>query len=624
MSDLFGIWGTAYNNIFAVGESGTILHYEISSWSSVNSQTTNDLYNIWGYTGTDVFSVGESGTIAHFNGTSWNSIDSDTTSDLYDVWGTNGSDVFMVGESGTICHFDGSEISFMNRNTSKILRSVWGFSPTDVFAVGWSGTILRYLPPAINTISLDQGYQGDILNVIISGTNLSGVSEIKFGSGIAVNSFNAISSTKIMTNITIVGTALPGSRDISVTTPGGSFVLPNRFTVKSSLPSITSISPDVNRQGETFNITITGTNLNNVSEVRFGNDISVNSFTALSSNQITANITIVADAQTGTRNVSITTSAGSFTLPASFTVKPALPTIISINPDSGNRETTLNIIIDGTNLSTASEVLFGKNIIVNSFIVLSSNQISANISIPASSDVGFRDVSVTTLGGSFAFPNSFTIKPALPKIISISPDSGSQGATLNVTIFGTNLSGASEIRLGAGIAVNNFKIASPNLIETTITILTSANTGAKDVSVTTPGGNFIYPNGFIVKQGVPTISSISPEDGIQGKKLTVIISGSNLEEAIAVNFGAGTVVQSFTNLSPTQLSVNLLILEDAVTGVRDVGVTTLGGSSTLSNSFNIKEKSTATLFLALLWVGIAIVVALFIFILNLLKKKRSA
>jgi hypothetical protein len=75
-------------------------------------------------------------------------------------------------------------------------------------------------------------------------------------------------------------------------------------------------------------------------------------------------------------------------------------------------------------------------------------------------------------------------------------------------------------------------------------------------------------------------------------------------------------------LSPTQLSVSVIIDENAAKGVRDVSVTTPGGSSTLANGFNIKQKSTSTLFVALLWGVIALVVGIFILILNILRKRR--
>jgi hypothetical protein len=623
-SDFSSIWGVTSANVFAVGKSGTIAHYDGSSWSPMNSGNTDDLNSVWGAEGNAIFSAGDSGTILSYDGSEWRSMSSGTTGDLYGLWGADRANVFVVGESGTIAYYDGSKWSSRNRNTINKLSAVWGLSAGEVFAAGGSGTILRYLPPVIKSISSDRGNQGETLDITLTGENLSGASEVRLGAGIAVNSFTVVNSKQIAANITIVAGAETGARDVLVIAEGGTFTLPNSFTVEQALPTITLVSPEQDRQAATLKVTITGTNLSGAIEVRLGAGIAINSFTVISANQISADITISADAETGARNVSVATAGGSFTLPNSFTVKQALPTITSISTDQGNQETKLSVTIDGTNLSGASDLRFGAGIAVNSFTILSSNQIAVGISISAGAPEGARDVTVTTPGGGFTLPNSFTVKQALPEITSVTPNHGNQGAMLNVAISGTNFGGASELRLGTGIAVYSFTVLSSNRIEATITIVAGAPVGARDVTIATPGGSFALPNGFAVEPGLPTITSISPSEGSQGAALTVIISGSNLDGAASVTFGTGVNIQSFTNLSPTQLSVNVVIDAEAVTGVRDVSITTSGGSSTLGNSFNIKEKSNATLFLALLWVAIAIAVGLFIFILSRLRKNRGA
>ncbi|MBW1786259.1 MAG: hypothetical protein JRK53_06510, partial [Deltaproteobacteria bacterium] len=57
-----GIWGASSSNVFAVGELGTILHYNGSKWSVMSSGTTVTLKSVWGSSGTDVFAVGNFGT----------------------------------------------------------------------------------------------------------------------------------------------------------------------------------------------------------------------------------------------------------------------------------------------------------------------------------------------------------------------------------------------------------------------------------------------------------------------------------------------------------------------------------------------------------------------------------
>jgi|GEM_PF-1680333 len=86
-------------------------------------------------------------------------------------------------------------------------------------------------------------------------------------------------------------------------------------------PTIASVSPNRGNQGETLDLTITGTNLTAANVIGFGAGVTVDSFIVDSSTRITANITIDADATTGARDVSVTTSGGTGTLPGGFTVE---------------------------------------------------------------------------------------------------------------------------------------------------------------------------------------------------------------------------------------------------------------------------------------------------------------
>ena len=620
---LYGIWGISGKDIFAVGENGAVIHYDGTGWSQMNSGAAYNLYCVWGTAGDDIYAAGGSGAVLHYNGSTWRRMSSGTTRDLYGIRGVASGEIFIVGESGTIINYDGASFRPMNRDTIDDLRALWCGSAIDVFAAGGSGTILRYSPPIIESISHEQGDQGTSLNLIITGQNLSGAGEVRLGAGIAVNSIEVLSAGQIEAAITIVAGAATGPRDLTVTTPGGSFTLPGCFTVKQALPSISHISPDHEKQGFTLQLTITGSNLSGASELRLGKGIAVNNFSVLSASQIAASITIAANAEVGARDVTVSTPGGSFTLPDGFTVKQAPPVITSINSDQGNRETGITVTITGSNLDGASELSLGDGIAVNSYTVISSGQITADISIDAGAVIGPRDVTVTTPGGIFTFPNSFTVMPALPVITSVSPERGSQGATVTLDIRGRNLDGARSLRLGAGVAVSSYNVTSPERMTASITIIAGSPVGPRDVTVTTAGGSFTLPGAFTVDQGQPVITSISPAYGTVGEELSVVISGSNLDEAISVSFGAGVAVKSFTNLSPTQVSVNLIIDDVAVIGSRDVTVTTPGGSSVVGNGFSIREKSTATLFVALIWVVIAAAIVLLIFILKILRKNRS-
>ncbi|MEJ2187091.1 MAG: Ig-like domain-containing protein, partial [Gemmatimonadota bacterium] len=144
---LYAVWGTSPNDVFAVGQWKTILHYDGTAWSPMEVDTTKicwDFKGVWGAGGDDVFAVGRCGTIAHYDGTSWTDMSSPTGWNLEGVWGASSDDVYAAGWSGTLVHYDGASWTVVPTGTDETLVAVWGTSADDVFVVGNGGTILHY------------------------------------------------------------------------------------------------------------------------------------------------------------------------------------------------------------------------------------------------------------------------------------------------------------------------------------------------------------------------------------------------------------------------------------------------------------------------------------------------
>jgi|GEM_PF-1983603 len=102
----YGVWGAFAGDVFAVGDYGTIAHYNGTSWSAMTSATGNNLRGVWGSSGSDVFAVGEGGSIVHYNGASWSVMTSGTAQNLKGIWGSAGNDVYVAGDNGTILHYN--------------------------------------------------------------------------------------------------------------------------------------------------------------------------------------------------------------------------------------------------------------------------------------------------------------------------------------------------------------------------------------------------------------------------------------------------------------------------------------------------------------------------------------
>ena len=61
---LYGVWGSAANNFWAVGDNATILHYDGAAWSVVATGGSPGAYRgVGGSSASDVWIVGDSGAV---------------------------------------------------------------------------------------------------------------------------------------------------------------------------------------------------------------------------------------------------------------------------------------------------------------------------------------------------------------------------------------------------------------------------------------------------------------------------------------------------------------------------------------------------------------------------------
>jgi hypothetical protein len=112
-------------------------------WTLVPSGTTSDLRRVWGSAPDDVWAVGEGGTAIHWDGSAWRAVPTGTTATLSGVWVARANEAWAVGSSPAgpvVLRWDGerwSEVALGPRERLR-LRSVWGSGPTDVWAAGFS------------------------------------------------------------------------------------------------------------------------------------------------------------------------------------------------------------------------------------------------------------------------------------------------------------------------------------------------------------------------------------------------------------------------------------------------------------------------------------------------------
>lgn len=145
-------WVHAFSadDVYAVGEEGTVVHFDGAEWVTETPTTTEDLWGVWGAQPDDVWAVGGRGvaegqaTLLRRQNGRWSrqplpDLVRSGVFALYKVWGTSASDVFVVGQRGAILRFDGATWREEGAGVSQDLIAVWGSSPNEVVAVGGRG-----------------------------------------------------------------------------------------------------------------------------------------------------------------------------------------------------------------------------------------------------------------------------------------------------------------------------------------------------------------------------------------------------------------------------------------------------------------------------------------------------
>jgi hypothetical protein len=186
--------------------------------------------------------------------------------------------------------------------------------------------------------------------------------------------------------------------------------------------------------------------------------------------------------------------------------------------------------------------------------------------------------------------------PPAPTLTAITPTAGVQGATVAVTLTGTNFTAGSLITI-SGTGISQFGAQySATSITTNFVIAGNATLGARNVTVTTAGG-VTAPVTFtiVAKPPAPTLTSIVPSTGTRGSTVAVTLNGANFSAAgLAVNVtGTGVTVTNVTYVSATQVTASFVIAPNASTSNRNVTVTTAGGTSG-SRTFTVSNPPRPT------------------------------
>lgn len=203
---LASVYAHSATAIWAVGQAGTIVFFDGTSWRSQVSGVSQDLQAIFGSDPGDVWAAGAGGTLLHFDGTRWSRVDSGTTGSLQSGWASSRANAWLLSDNtplrwdgvrwtrqaplgfgityrvifgadpntiwaaggGGIARFDGSSWKQETLpGTAPNLRSLWVGSSKEAWAVGdsgatfhWDGTAWTRLASSAGTLWAVSGQPG--------------------------------------------------------------------------------------------------------------------------------------------------------------------------------------------------------------------------------------------------------------------------------------------------------------------------------------------------------------------------------------------------------------------------------------------------------------------------------
>ena len=467
-----------------------------------------------------------------------------------------------------------------------------------------ANTLYTYVTPApvVTGVSPSSGTTAGGTSIAITGSNLTGATSVTVG-GVAATGVQVFTDNQI-TAFTPAGTA--GTASVIVTTPGGSNAANSLFTYVTpptgpvAWLSAEGVADDITgrgnhgvvngtvayvpgKVGRAFSFNGVGTNsvrIPNSSSLQSAN-LTVEYWIYFNTAQNSVNVT-KRNGSSDAWQVGIAYAGGNFLLQFLGANLSGMGEWYSA-PLSSPVGVWTHVAVTYSN-STIRGYVNGVMVMEQVPVTLIMQTRTSDIYVGASStgsapldgkidELSFYDRALgsTEIEAIYNAGAAGKSVPA-PTFTSITPASGSTFGGTDVTITGSNFTGATGVTIG-GTAATNVTVVNGS----TITATTPARpAGTASVVVTTPSGNNAANTAFtFVTPPPPTVTGVSPASGANTGGTSVTITGTNLNGATAVTFG-GTAATNFTVVNSTTITATT---PARANGAVSVVVTTQGGSN---------------------------------------------
>ena len=549
---------------------------------------TSDLYGVSARTTSDVWAVGDTGNILHFNGSAWSVKESGTERRLNGVKSLASDNVWAVGDKGTIMRYDGSAWSQVQDGVAGFtLESLAYDSGDNVLYGGGSGKgVWRCTEPNANPswYDISGAVDGFTMNALVAtGGRVYGAA-----------SFNGVwrcesPLAELPTWTDIGDSAWKSDTVYSLASDGTRLYAGGQGVWRCDNPAGAAGWTDTG--GRVSDKIVRSLAYDGADNVLFAGTQGQGVWRGIQpdTEPVWLNTAGVLSEQV-VRSLACDSSndilfAGTEGRGVRSAGAGPVPTVLVGSPGKGDKGTTMNVALTGAETSFANGVsaaTFGSGITVNSTTVTDATHATASITISNDAAAGKRDVNVVT-GAEAPEALAEGFRVVRPKIASVSPASQGQGQTLDILIWGEDthfVQGSSRAAVsGGGVTVNSTTVTSPTEAKANITISQTAEPGTRQVNVVTGAETPDALTGLKVLTAKPLVDLMYPTSGPVGTEVTIMGKNFGTSRGSSKVTFNGTAAAEYTYWSG--YLVKCVVPEGAATGL--VKVVTPGGTSNGKN-----------------------------------------
>ncbi len=247
----------------------------------------------------------------------------------------------------------------------------------------------------------------------------------------------------------------------------------------------------------------------------------------------------------------------------------AAQTVDSVAPGSVVRGRATEVIVRGTDLDAVTAArLAGDGAIIAGVEALPS-VLTLAVQVGDRALLGPRALTLEGSGGDVD-AGALEVVAGPAEVFSSTPSTTGRATTFTLSVTGRNLDTVTAASFGDGVSATAWAAESPVRASAQVTVSAAAFSGARALTLATPGGVVSFEAALTIEGGEPTVANLVPAALARGASATIRVEGQNLDRVTDLRFGSRIFASGFTVESPTRATIDVSVGEDATAGARAV------------------------------------------------------